>query len=123
VADNEKRDYERIELLGLLQGEVMVYQPTAIRQISRGGMRVETRFPLQLNSLHDFRLTLGRQSVVVKGRVVHSHISEIDQDEVVYLTGVEFIEPADRVSAVIADFVALVRTARLDISSSSDERE
>ena len=56
---SDKRDAERIEILGDLQGEVMVFSPMAIREISRTGAQVETAFPLQLDSLHDFRLTLG----------------------------------------------------------------
>ncbi len=83
----------------------MIYQPTAVRQMSHGGMQVETAFPLQLDSLHDFRLTLGDRSVVVKGRVAHSRISDVDQDIVTYRSGVEFIEPSDRVQAAIAHFV------------------
>ena len=71
----------------------MVFQPAGIRQMSRGGMQVETSFPLQLDSLHDFRLTLGDRSVVVKGRIAHSRISDVDQDIITYRTGVEFIEP------------------------------
>jgi hypothetical protein len=83
----------------------MVFQPTAVRDISQGGMRVETAFPLQLNSLHDFRLSLGDRSVIVKGRVASSEISDVDQDVVTYRSGVEFIDPADRVAAAIADFI------------------
>jgi hypothetical protein len=109
VSDPTKRDSERIDLLGTLHGEVMVFQPTAIRQISKGGMQVETTFPLQLDSLHDFRLTLGDRSIVVKGRVAHSRISEFDHDGVTYRTGVEFIEPSERVAAVISEFVEELR--------------
>jgi c-di-GMP-binding flagellar brake protein YcgR len=83
----------------------MVFQPTAIKQMSHGGMQVETGFPLQLDSLHDFRLTLGDRSVVVKGRVAHSRISDVDQDIVTYRTGVEFIDMSDRVATAIASFV------------------
>lgn len=83
----------------------MVYQPTAVRQMSHGGMQVETAFPLQLDSLHDFRLTLGDRSVVVKGRVAHSRISDVDQDIVTYRTGVEFIELSERVQTAIAAFI------------------
>lgn len=83
----------------------MVYQQTAVRQMSHGGMQVETAFPLQLDSLHEFRLTLGDRSVVVKGRVVHSRISDVDQDVITYRTGVEFVELSDRVAAAIAHFV------------------
>ena len=83
----------------------MVFQPTAIKQMSHGGMQVETGFPLQLDSLHDFRLTLGDRSVVVKGRVAHSRISDVDQDIVTYRTGVEFIDMSERVAVAISSFV------------------
>lgn len=109
MSDQPKRDAERIDLLGALQGEVMVFQPTAVRQISKGGMQVETTFPLQLDSLHEFRLTLGDRSIVVKGRVAHSRISEFDHDGVTYRTGIEFIEPSEPVATAISEFVAELR--------------
>jgi hypothetical protein len=108
----EKRDAERIPILGELQGEIMVFQPLAVKEISRGGAQVETRFPLQLNSLHDVRLTLGARSVIVKGRVVHSRISDVDQDIVTYRSGLEFIEPGDRVEAAILDYLDAVKAGR-----------
>ena len=108
----EKRDAERIEILGDLQGEVMVFSPMVIRQISQTGTQVETTFPLQLNSLHDFRLTLGDRSVVVKGRVAHCSISDVDQETVLYRSGVEFIEPGERVHAVIREFLGAIKDGR-----------
>ena len=48
--------------MGPLHGEVLVVQATEIRQISLGGMLVETRFALQVESLHDFRLLLSEPS-------------------------------------------------------------
>lgn len=108
----DKRDAERIEILGDLQGEVMVFSPIAIKEISRTGAQVETAFPLQLDSLHDFRLTLGDRSVVVKGRVVHCSISEVDQETVIYRSGVEFIEPPERVHSVISDFIEAIKDGR-----------
>lgn len=110
--DDKKRGTERLELLGALRGEVMVFQPTTIRQISTGGMQVETSFPLQLNSLHDFRLTLGDRSIVVKGRVAHSRISDVDHDIVTYSSGVQFIEASEGVESVIAQFIDLLRQER-----------
>ena len=83
----------------------MVFQPTAVLEMSHGGMQVETAFPLQLDSLHDFRLTLGDRSVVVKGRIAHSRISDVDQDVITYRSGIEFIEPSERVAAAIQVFV------------------
>src|SRR5215471_5928836 len=88
----DKRDTERIEILGELHGEVMVFQPTIIREISRGGAQVETSFPLHLDSLHEFRLTLGDRSVVVKGRVAHCTITDVEHELVLYRSGIEFIE-------------------------------
>ena len=90
----------------------MVFQPTAVLQMSHGGMQVETGFPLQLDSLHDFRLTLGDRSVVVKGRVAHSRISDVDQDIVTYRSGMEFIEPSERVTAAIGEYLDSVRADR-----------
>src|SRR5881392_315960 len=108
----DKRDTERIQILGELHGEVMVFQPVAIKEISRGGAQVETAFPLQLDSLHDFRLTLGDRSVVVKGRVAHCSISDVDQELVVYRSGIEFIEPSDRVYSVISEFIDAIKDGR-----------
>ena len=108
----EKRDTERIPILGELHGEVMVFQPVAIKEISRGGAQVETGFPLQLDSLHEFRLTLGERSVVLKGRVAHCSISDVDQELVTYRSGIEFIEPSDRVYSVISDFIETIKSGR-----------
>ena len=110
--DDEKRDSERIDMLGGLHGEVMVFQPMAIQEIGCGGAQVETAFPLQLDSLHDFRLTLGDRSVVVKGRVAHCRISDVDQELVTYRSGIEFVEPSERILAVISEFLGAVKDGR-----------
>src|SRR5688572_16805970 len=101
----DSREDERIQILGELHGEVMVFQPMAIKEIGRGGAQVETAFPLQLDSLHELRLTLGDRSVIVKARVAHCSISDVDQELVTYRSGVEFIEPPERVYSVISDFI------------------
>ena len=108
----DKRDTERLEILGELHGEVMVFQPMAIKEISPGGAQVETGFPLQLDSLHELRLTLGDRSVVVKGRVVHCSISDVDQEVVLYRSGLEFVEPSEPVAGVIGGFIDAVRAGR-----------
>jgi hypothetical protein len=109
---SDKRDTERLEILGELLGEVMVFQPMSIKEISNGGAQVETGFPLQLDSLHDFRLTLSDRSVIIKGRVAHCSISDVDQEVVIYRSGIEFIEPAERVAAVVSEFIDAVRNGR-----------
>jgi hypothetical protein len=84
-----------------------------IAQISRGGAQVDTAFPLQLDSLHDFRLALGDQSIVVKGRVAHCRIDKVEQALVTYRSGIEFIEASERVSSVIAAFIAAIKERRI----------
>jgi hypothetical protein len=108
----EHRDAARLQILGDLRGEVMVFQPMTIKEISIAGALVETTCPLGLDSLHDLRLTLGDRSVVVKGRVAHCSISDVDQETVLYRSGLEFVEPEARVISVISGFLDAVRDGR-----------
>jgi hypothetical protein len=108
----DKRDTERVPILGELQGEMMVFQPMLIKEISQGGATVETRFPLHLNSLHEIRLILGNKSIILKGRVAHSEIIDVDQELVTYRAGLEFVEISDRIAFVIEEFLAWVKTHR-----------
>jgi hypothetical protein len=110
--DNDKRHAERLQILGELHGEVMVFQPMVIKEIGGGGAQVETGFPLHLDSLHEFRLTLGDRSVVVKGRVAHCSISEVEQEVVLYRSGIEFIELSDRVHGAINAFIDAIKDGR-----------
>jgi hypothetical protein len=64
--DENKRDTERVPVPAPLHGEVKVFQPMTILDVSTGGAQIETPFALQLDSLHDFRISLGERSVVVK---------------------------------------------------------
>ena len=112
MQNKDKRNAELVLIIGELRGEMMVFQPMLVRDLSRRGVTLETRFPLILDSLHDVRLTLGDTSVVVKGRVVHSRVSNIDQDNVAYCTGLEFIEPSLPVSGAIGEFLDAVKTDR-----------
>ena len=109
---DQERRYERLTILGLLTGEIMVFEPMAVKVLSAGGAQVETRFPLHLESLHDLRLSLPGQSIVVKARVVHSHIVDVDQDVVTYVSGLEFVEPAERVRTAIEDFLERIKARR-----------
>jgi hypothetical protein len=48
----------------------------------------------------------------VKGRVAHCRISDVDQDIVTYRSGVEFVEPSDRVADAISEFIELLKQKR-----------
>jgi hypothetical protein len=106
----DKRDRERMPLGGQVTGEVMVFQPMTILDISHGGAQIETPFPLQLDSLHDFRLSLGTRSVVVKGRIAHCSIGELTETTALYRSGVEFIQPSEHALHAIAAFIEHLKT-------------
>ena len=64
-----------------------VFQPMQVKDVSRRCLTIETLFPLQFESAHDVGLALGDSSVVIRGRVVHSRISNVNQDVVAYYSG------------------------------------
>jgi hypothetical protein len=109
---NEKRDTDRVPLPGQVTGEITMFQPMVILNISERGAQVETSFKLHLEGLHDLRLSLGEQSVVVKGRIVHCQIGELTEGTVSYRTGIEFIQPSPHAQMAIEAFVETQRTAR-----------
>jgi hypothetical protein len=107
----DKRRTERMEILSEPKGEMTVYQPIALTEIGRGGAKVETAYPLQIDSLHDFRFTLEDRSIVVKGRVVHATVRRVDNQETLYRAGIEFIHPPERVVEAIGEFMDAVNAA------------
>jgi hypothetical protein len=112
AADQPQRRTERLEIIGEPRGEVMVYQPITISEVSRGGAQVETAFPLQIGSLHDFRFVLGDRSIVVKGRVAHAHVSDVENEATIYRSGIEFVEPSERIVEAIGEFMDAVAAAK-----------
>lgn len=112
MSDEHTRAHERLDLPDPASGEVKIYHSMAIRQLSGGGALIEIGVPLQLNSLHDFRLALGDRSVVVKARVVHSHISTVASSGVSYHTGIEFVDLSEPVSKVLELFIDTLKRQR-----------
>ena len=108
---NQKRDAERVPVPGVVTGEVSVYEPMSITDLSERGAQVETTFPMHLGSLHDFRLSLHDLSVIVKGRIVHSQIGGLGEGAILYRTGVEFVEPSEHALGAIRMFVESQKVA------------
>ncbi len=110
VRDSD-RGRDRIDVGGDVTGEVSVYEPMVILDLSERGARVETPFALHLGSLHDFRLSLDGVSVVVKARIAHSQIGELGEGAIRYRSGVEFVDVSDHVTAALRSFVGSRRKA------------
>ena len=102
---SQQRGAERVNIPGQVKGEVTVYEPMTILDLSDRGALVETRFPLHIDSLHEFRLSLGTRSVVVKGRIAHCQIGEVQEGTVFYRSGIEFVELREHTNSAIHAFV------------------
>jgi len=101
----DRRRALRIDLLADLQGHLITLdEQVTVRQMSVDGLTIETTAPLSPRVVHDFRLTLGDQTVVIKGRVMHSRVS-VRQDQVTYLSGVQFVESVPEVLDAVRVFV------------------
>ena len=102
----------RVPILGHLGGDITVVEPMSIQDLGIGGATIETRFPLLIDSLHQLRISLDALTVVVKGRVVHSHISDVEAEVVSYHSGIEFVETPHHVQDAITVYLDKLQSAR-----------
>jgi hypothetical protein len=115
----EKRHGERMRLDGHLRGEVMVFQPMTVLDISPAGVQIQTAVALQFGSEHDFRISLDYRAVIVRGRVVYCHISELTDASASYQSGVAFVDLSSSAASVIGDFVSTIQSARSETFESA----
>jgi hypothetical protein len=89
----DRRRSPRIELLGRVQGRsVTLDAPVTVREISLGGMAIETPAPFEAAAVHAFRLTMGDGSTVeLVGRVMHSRPATSGRADR-FVTGVQFVD-------------------------------
>jgi hypothetical protein len=108
----DRRRSPRIEILGRLHGHTVAFDvPVAVREISLGGMTVETGIALGEGAVHEFLLTLGDGSVVqLTGRVLHSRREPGSNDgPVSYVSGIRFIEDEPDATATVSQIIDKVR--------------
>ena len=101
---SDRRRSPRIEILGRLHGHsISLDVPVSVREISLGGMALETAFPFPVGVVHEFQLTLGDGSQVqLNGRVMHSRDASTPGGQPAFLTGIQFVddEPTESVTGV-----------------------
>jgi hypothetical protein len=112
---HESRQSERVSIPGQVMGEVTVFQPMSILDLSEKGAQVETPVALRNDSLHDFRLSLDERSIVVKGRIAYCQVGELRNGIVIYRCGVEFVEPSSHAAEALRLFVAVHAASRPSI--------
>jgi hypothetical protein len=90
----ERRRNPRINIVGQLHGRaVQADEPVAVREISLGGMALETPFPFPPDAVCDFQLELGDGSVLdLRARATHSHAAPSASPSPVYVTGFAFVD-------------------------------
>ncbi len=89
----DSRTSPRIVIPPQVTGEVTLYQPMSILDLSIAGAQMETSVPLLNDSIHDFRLTLENRSVIVKGRVAYCQVGALRNAVVIYRCGVRVRRP------------------------------
>jgi hypothetical protein len=100
---SERRRSPRIAILGRVHGHVASLDvAVTVREMSLGGMSMETAFAFPVGALHEFLLTLGDgASVQLTGRVVYSRKTPSPGGGVFYVTGVEFVDDEPGVDEII----------------------
>jgi len=96
-AYDEKRRSPRIQMFNRLRGHVASLEmPVVVREISLGGMSLQTPEALEVGSVLEFRLTLGDGSEVpLRGRVLRSARVPVDSDPPSFVSGIQFVRDAD----------------------------
>ena len=105
----ERRRSPRVELMGRVHGQLISADlPVVVREISLGGMSIQTSDSFQVGSVLNFVLTLGDGAgVLVAGRVVYSRLLD-GAIPTVYVSGLEFVD-ADTGDSGVPDLVERVR--------------
>ena len=102
----ERRRSTRMEMLGRVHGQaVSLDVPLTVREISLGGMSIEAPVPFPLDTVHEFRLTLGDGStVLLHARVVYCRATK-GGPEPVYVCGMHFVDDEPVTGQSVSDFI------------------
>jgi hypothetical protein len=108
----DRRRSPRIELVGQLHvTSAMPEQAIDVREISLGGMAIETVAPFEVGTVHAFRLTLGDESTVeLFGKVMHSRPVDPAEGKAAFVTGIQFVdEDPEEGNSPVEDIIKRVR--------------
>lgn len=105
----EKRQHVRIDAINPL--EVRIYNDNILSRegqgrtlnISKGGVLLETSFPIEEGRKLALVITLGKDFLYISGKVVHSRC----ENEHRYKTGVAFVSIDDRGRLILDKYIKL----------------
>lgn len=107
MPNDERRRSPRVEVLGRLQGHTVALDlPVQVREISLGGMSLETPFAFPVGDLQHFVLTLGDGSTLsLAGRVAYCRDVGGPEPAKTYRTGIQFEDEANEEPAPVGDLL------------------
>jgi hypothetical protein len=109
---DDRRRSTRVDLLAELEGHVVTLdEAIVVRQVSHGGLTIETTAPLSPRLTHEFRVTAGDRTALVRARVAHSRV-QMRGDAVSYVSGLEFVEPPPEAIDILEAIVARAQDAQ-----------
>jgi hypothetical protein len=108
----DRRRSPRVELLGRLHGHVVSLNlDVTVRDVSLGGLAIETEFSFPIGALHEFRLVLtDGTSSEVAARVVYS--KPAPQRAGYYVTGFQFLDDSLTSGFPVAELIGRVTAIR-----------
>jgi hypothetical protein len=87
----DRRNRVRYEIVGQLWGSLETFEPMEVHNLSRGGALVETRLPLNADSVQRVRFTSPGQTLDLQVRVAHvSQRQDVTAPEN-FLVGMQFL--------------------------------
>jgi hypothetical protein len=111
---DDRRKSPRIDLLGRLNGHLVTLQrDVTVREMSLGGLSIETPFEFPIGAVHVFRLTLGDGfSIELSGRVMHTHPDPVPVDRERHITGFRFLDEPPSIQPLISEFITRIIKSR-----------
>jgi hypothetical protein len=107
---SERRRNTRVEIVKHVGGRVVpVNGHVRVREMSLGGMLIETDAELSPRGIHEFRLRLtGGEETLVRGHIVHGRF-DVKYGGVTYTLGIQFAFVPVESAEVIRRFIAEAR--------------
>jgi PilZ domain len=107
----DRRRSTRVEILGRVHGHSVSHDAAVtVRELSLGGMAIETAFSFPVGAVHQFKLTLGDGAhVLLSGQARHSRPVTSPNASARFVTGFEFVDDAADGSPTVGDLMDKIR--------------
>jgi PilZ domain-containing protein len=107
----DRRRSARVELVGQVHGHAMSLDvPVTVRELSLGGMAIETPFSFPVGAVHQFKLMLGDGAhVLLNGQARHCRALTTPNASSKFVTGFEFVDEAHDGSQTVGELMNKIR--------------